>query len=44
VPKRAEAQDGEALGDTWVELRPEDPDYAEVLASLLERIKNSGAE
>jgi len=38
VPRRAEAEDG-TIGDTWVELSPEDPDYAAALAALQRREK-----
>ena len=35
VPKRAESEDGQTVGDTWVELPPDHPDYAGMLAAAL---------
>jgi hypothetical protein len=35
VPKRAESEDGGTIGDTWVEVPPDHPDYANWLAAAL---------
>jgi len=34
VPRRAESDDGQTVGDCWVEVRPDDADYAEWLEAI----------
>lgn len=44
VPRRAEAEDG-TIGDAWVELSPNDPDYDQILAWIkgeLTDVNNGG--
>ena len=45
VPVRAESDDGTIVGDAWVEIGPDHPEYASWLkdALLLERILNESS-
>jgi hypothetical protein len=42
VPRRAESPDGTTIGDTWVELSPEDPEHPKWLEAIERLAKAAG--